>query len=331
MVDVAQAAGVALSTVSRVVNQDPRVGAAIVERVQQTISSLGWEPDERARQLRRGGSATLGAAIRHIGGSGGVISAFQRLARGSRHMVLTAATEDDVELERSVIRAMCSRRVDGLLLEPIGPDHAFLLREISAGLAVVAVDRPAEGIDVDCVVSDSAGGIEAAYAHLSAHGHRHIAYLGDHERIFTGHARAEAFRRCAVAAGAPVDALVHTGEVSQPDSDEWIAAALRSARSGPEPATAFVLGNEMTTLRVLTQLGPDYPAVAVVAFDDLPLAAVLQPGLTVVAQGLEEMGRKAFDLLTARMTDDSLPVRRVVVPTRLVARGSGERAPAGAR
>jgi len=162
MVHVARLAGVALSTVSRVVNADPTVGAAIVSRVQAAIAESGYQVDATAQQLRRGYTGMLGAAIRSLTGTGGMVSEFQRAARESNLMLLSAATEDDAELEESVVRAMC-RRIDGLLIEPIGAHHGYLQSEIDAGLPVVAVDRPAEGIDVDSVVSDNRGGIEVIH------------------------------------------------------------------------------------------------------------------------------------------------------------------------
>lgn len=121
MLDVARAAGVAgvaLSTLSRVVNRDPTVGDGIVMRVEAAIANSGYHPDQRAQQLRRGNSGMFGSAIRGLSGGSGIMSKFQRAAREGNLMVVTAAIEDDVELEQSVVTAMCCRRVDGLLIEP---------------------------------------------------------------------------------------------------------------------------------------------------------------------------------------------------------------------
>lgn len=323
MVDVARAAGVALSTVSRVVNRDPTVGADIVTRVQSAIADAGYQPDHRAQQLRRGNSGMLGAAIRGLAGGGGIISEFQRAARERNLMVITAATDDDVELEQSVVTAMCGRRVDGLLIEPIGEDHGYLAQEIASGLPVVAVDRPAEGVDVDSVVSDNQGGIQIAYEHLVSHGHHRIAYIGDSERIFTGRVRAEAFRECAAAAGQPVAGLVHPGNVDP----GRIKAAIDACLDGPFPVTAIVSGNEMTTPDLLGYLGARSLEIAVVAFDDIPMARLLRPALTVVTQGHREIARTAFGLLMARSTDPLRPTQRIEVATTLIARGSGELTP----
>jgi LacI family transcriptional regulator len=323
MNDVARAAGVALSTVSRVVNQDPTVGSEIAARVNAAIADAGYQPDERAQQLRRGNSGMLGAAIRQITGTGGIVSEFQRAAREHKLMVITAATEDDVELERSVVTAMTRRRVDGLLFEPIGDHHGYLAAEIRAGLPVVAVDRPAEGIDVDCVVSDNRGGIELAYQHLVAHGHRRIAYIGDDERIFTGRARAEAFRACVRGSGERLEGMVHPGEITA----ARIAAAVTSALGGRWPATAIISGNELTTMELLVYLGTRSQQVAVVAFDDVAMAGLLRPALTVITQGHQLIARTAFDLLIARMAQPHRATAHIEVPITLIERGSGELPP----
>jgi LacI family transcriptional regulator len=319
MVHVARLAGVALSTVSRVVNADPTVGAAIVSRVQAAIAESGYQVDATAQQLRRGYTGMLGAAIRSLTGTGGMVSEFQRAARESNLMLLSAATEDDAELEESVVRAMC-RRIDGLLIEPIGAHHGYLQSEIDAGLPVVAVDRPAEGIDVDSVVSDNRGGIETAYGHLTAYGHRRIAYIGDSERIFTGRVRAAAFRNCVKRSGARMANMVHPGEVES----ARIKTAVEIVLGGRWPATAIISGNEMTTVELLQHLRNRPETVAVVGFDDVPLARLLRPGLTVVTQGHHEIARTAFDLLMARSEDPNAAIRRIEVATALIERGSAE-------
>ncbi|MFC4592061.1 LacI family DNA-binding transcriptional regulator [Sphaerisporangium corydalis] len=323
MVDVAREAGVALRTVSRVVNDDATVGAELAERVRAAIAALDYRPDERARHLRLGVTGTLGAAVRQLSHVNPVLRAVERAARAAGLMVLAASTEDDEVLERHVVESMCRRRFDGIILEPIGEDHGYLLPELAAGLSLVAVDRPVLGLDVDCVISDNVAGIRTAFAHLVAHGHDRVAYIGDDERIYTAHERATAFRACAAAHGGPVDAMVHTGRI-EPGR---ITSAVRAALAGPAPATAIVTGNASISVEVLRRLGADSRKVAIVGFDDSELATLLRPDLTVVAQDDTAIGGTAIDLLRARIADPARPVSRVTVPVELVRRGSGELPP----
>lgn len=323
MVDVAREAGVALRTVSRVVNNDPTVGEFLAERVRQAVAALNYQPDERARQLRSGVSATVGAAVRNISDAHPVLRSIEEAAREVGLTVIAMSTEEDDQRERDAIMSMCRRRLDGVIIEPTAEDHSYLEHEIGSGLPVVAFDRPAVGVKVDTVLSDNRGGIRAAYEHLVKHGHRRIAYIGDDERIYTGRERANTFRACAGKHGGPVDGMVHPG----PIRPRRIAEALAAVRSGRWPATALITGNVSTTIEVVRLLGPSFGTMALVGFDDFPLADVLGPGLTVVAQGTEAIGRATVELLLARRADPGRPVQAVTVPTELIVRGSGELCP----
>ena len=91
-----------------------------------------------------------------------------------------------------------------------------------------------------------------------------------------------------------------------------------------DPATAIITGNVATTIAVIRLLGPDFGTTALVGFDDFPLADLLRPGLTVVAQGEAEIGRTTVDLFRKRLSDPGRPIQTVTIPTTLIARGSGE-------
>ena len=320
MVDVAREAGVALRTVSRYANGDATVGPEFAERIRVAIDELGFQVDERARQLRSGRTGTIGAAVRNISDAHPVLRAIDEAARAGGLTVVAMSTEDDEQRERAAVMSMCGRRMDGIIIEPIAENHQYLQPEIDSGLPVVAFDRPATGVEVDTVLTDNRGGIALAFDHLIKQGHRRIAYIGDDERIYTGHERATAFRTCVRTAGLPLDGMVHPGPVDQ----ARVAAALAGVRHHADPATAIVTGNVATTIAAIRALGDDFGTTALVGFDDFPLADLLRPGLTVVAQGDEEIGRTTVDLFWARLTDRSRPVQRVVVPTTLIVRGSGE-------
>ncbi|MBE1491834.1 LacI family DNA-binding transcriptional regulator [Plantactinospora soyae] len=323
MRDVAREAGVALRTVSRVVNDDPTVGPHLVTRVRAAITALDYAPDERAQQLRRGVSGTIGAAVRNLADAHPVLSAVDQAARQARLTVLAMSTEDEEEREREAVMSMCRRRVDGIIIEPISTNHQYLAAELESGMPLVAVDRPTGGVAADAVLSDNAAGIGMAFRHLVLHGHHRIAYIGDDERIFTGRERAAAFRACVAANGGTIDGLVHPGFVS-PDR---VAAALDAVLRGNPPATALITGNVATTIEVLRRLGAEAGRLAIVGFDDFPLADILRPGVTVIAQDSAVIGRTAIELLLARTADPDRPVRNVTVPVELIPRGSGELRP----
>ncbi|MFC5824045.1 LacI family DNA-binding transcriptional regulator [Nonomuraea insulae] len=321
MNDVAREAGVALRTVSRVVNNDPTVGPEYGAKVRAAIKALNFRPDERARQLRTGVTGTIGAAVRRIAEINPELAAIEQKARESGLTLMASSTDFDEARERDILVSMCRQRLDGIIVEPIGESHSYLEPELQAGMPLVSMDRPMSGISVDCVMSDNAQGIGMAFHHLHQHGHRRIAYIGDSERVFSGRERAAAFRAALVAHGLPVAGLVHPGELTA----DRVAAALDSALNNSEPATALVTGNMDTTIAVLRALGPQIASrIAIVGFDEVPLSDLLQPPLTVVAQDTMTIGRTAVDLLRSRIADPGRPVRTVVVPVSLRTRGSGE-------
>ena len=121
----------------------------------------------------------------------------------------------------------------------------------------------------------------------------------------------------------PVTGLVHTGETVQ----SRINAAMRAVLSAPTPATALVTGNVTTTFAILTYLAAEVAPEhrpALVGFDDFPLAQLLDPGITVLAQQPAQMGRLAAQLLFGRLAGDDTPAAAHVIPSRLIPRGSGE-------
>jgi len=235
---VARTAGVGLRTASRVVNQDPTVSERLAELVRAAVKELNYEPDERARQLRSGSSATIGVAVGRIYDNNPVLQGIEMAAREVGLTVVAMSTEDDEHREREAVTSMCRRRMDGIIIEPIGADHGYLQHEIGSGLPVVAIDRRATGIAVDTVLSDNAGGIRQAYEHLARQGHRRIGYIGDSERIYTGRQRAEAFRACAKQWGNPVDEMVHPGAVEP----ERVAGAIARLFAGRWPPLSQVAG-----------------------------------------------------------------------------------------
>lgn len=321
MVDVARTAQVALSTVSRVVNNDATVGADLVQRVQAAISLLGWESDERARHLRLGVSGTIGAAVNELDSP--FLRATERAARAAGLMMLVTSTSNDERLESDAIRSLVRRRVDGLLIEKrTGEAGAYLAEQIERGLPVVAIDQPLSGALSDSVVSDNSGGIAAAHDLLVRRGHDDIAYLGDDEAVYTGRRRADAFRACAAARhpGPPprADQRVFTGVVSK----ARVGADLTRVLSGARRPTALLTGNSETTLQVFRCLGIGLAGLDLVGFDDLEIAELVEPPVSVISQDFPALGRAAVEMITTRISDPALPPRQAVIASHLIDRGS---------
>ncbi|MGV9328556.1 LacI family DNA-binding transcriptional regulator [Streptosporangium sandarakinum] len=321
MKDVATAAGVALKTVSRVVNEEPGVTPATARRVLAAIERLGYRRNESARLLRRGRTATIGLVIEDLGDPfySGMGRAVEQVALAHGSLMFSGSSGEDPRRERDLLLAFCARRVDGLVIVPAGPDHGYLRPELDAGVAAVFADRPG-GLDADTVLCANAAGAYAGVTHLLRHGHRRVAFLGDDPAIFTAAERLSGYRRALADAGLGADAsLVAMGP------PERAGAALSAMLAGGDPPTAVFTGNSRITVAVL-RAGHRPPMVA---FDDFELADLLVPGVTVVAQDPMGLGRTAAELLFERIAGGRGPARRIELPTRLVPRGSGELPPPG--
>lgn len=325
MKDVAVAAGVSLKTVSRVVNGEPDVHPRTEQRVREAIEALGFRRNDSARQLRTGRTATVGLILEDIGDP--FYSALSRgvetVARARGSLLLSGSSEADPETEHTLALALCARRVAGLIMVPTGDDHGYLVPEMMAGVPVVFVDRPAGQLDADSVLSDNIGGSRTAIAHLIAGGHRRIGYLGDDPGIFTSRERHQGYREAMADAGLPVAAeWVAMG----PPTPASVRAAVERMLAGAAGVTGLFCGNNRISLLALHVIADKAPALALVGFDDFELADLL--GVTVVAQDPADLGRMAADLLFRRIDGDQSPPGRIVMPTRLLRRGSGERRPA---
>jgi LacI family transcriptional regulator len=305
MKDVASRAGVALKTVSRVVNGEPGVTPETARRVLGAIDDLGFRRNESARLLRTGHTATLGFIADTWADSdhAAVYQGVENIAREHGYLLYSGSTDSDPGREKRLALAMCARRVDGLVISPTPSAHDYLVSEIEAGVATVFVLRPPELAMADAVLPDERGGARAAIAYLIAQGHRRIGFLGD-----PGDQRSRTLRagtaETMTAAGLPIDPAWLTL------NDETLASA--------EVTAVFCVdqGHTRAALRALATR-----SAAVVCFGDFELADLVSPPVTVVSYDPVLIGRTAGELLIRRLAGDHAPPRRVEVPVRLVLPG----------
>ncbi len=327
MRDVAALAGVSLKTVSRVVNREAGVSPELIERVERAAEQLHYRPNLGARSLRRadGRTATIGVVLDDLSNpfSAMLHRAIEEVARERGVAVLAGSADETIARERSLVGAFAARRVDGLILMPSGPDQSYLANELSSGTALVFVDRPPRAIDADAVLTDNHLGAVRCVEHLIAHGHREIAFLGDRRSIITAVERHQGYSEALGRAGlaAHPDHVMH--DLAGIDDAERASLALLNRRH--RPTALFTAQNLVSigALRALRAMGLQHH-IAMAGFDDLPLADLIDPAVTVVAQNPHEIGRRAAGRLFARIDGDVSRPGRDIVATRLVIRGSGE-------
>jgi LacI family transcriptional regulator len=327
MRDVAIVAGVGIATVSRVVNGKPGVTPDLAERVTRAAELLGYRHDLTASSLRRADrrTQTLGLVLEDAANpfSAALHRAVEDAAADRGVLVLAASTDEDPVRERGLVKTFTARRVDGLIVVPTGQTDTELDAARGGGTPVVCVDRPTTAPQVDTVTVDNRAGVRAAVKRLHAAGHRRIAFLGDLRSIWTAEERYAGF----------VEGLVEVGCVLHPS---LVRRGLHGAEAAQKAAhdllalahapTALVSGQNLLTIgarKALQELQLQR-RLALIGFDDLSLADLLEPGISVIAQDHAAIGREAASLLFERLAGEDGPARHRVLPTRYLARGSGE-------
>jgi len=327
MRDVADVAGVSLKTVSRVVNMEPGVDDHTAARVEGAIARLAYRRNEVARNLRKGISlALIGLVIEDLANPfyATVARTIEDVARRHGYAVVMASSGEDPEREQELTTGLLQRGVQGLLIVPAGSDHRYLYADRAMRTKAVFLDRPPALIEADSVVLDNIVGARRGVEHLIAHGHRRIAFVGDPPMVQTSVERAEGYRQALKGAGLPVDeALVRLG-TPRVDLAE---ASTRQLLALQDPPTAIFAQNNRNSVGALRAIRALDARVAFVGFDDFELADMLPVPATVVGHDPAEMARAAAELLFGRLAGDQRPPQRIVIPTKLIARGSGEIVP----
>lgn len=323
MVDVAHAAGVSLKTVSRVINGEAGVRPATTEKVLQAAGRLRYERNDLAASLRHGArSFTLGLIIEDVANPfySAIAQAVEERARERSSLLITASAREDPQRERELVTALLRRRVDALLVVPAGTDHRYIA-DSGFDTKIVFVDRPPAKTKADVVLAENSAGAQRAVEHLLAAGHSRIAFVGDDLRLFTAHERLAGYRRALKRAGVPAEpTLVAVGNGTSAAARHATSQLLALAQD--ERPTAILTGNNRCTVGALHALHGKRKRVALVGFDDFELADLL--AVTVVRTDPYRIGQLAADLAFNRIDGDDRAPQRLVVPSQLVARGSGE-------
>jgi LacI family transcriptional regulator len=324
--DVAQSAGVAVGTVSRVLNNQPSVSPDVRDRVVEAIRALGYEPDPVAQSMRLRTTHTVACAIRDISiaGFGSFVKAAEEVLRQAGYTLLLTNTDEEPLREIELLRTFAKRRVDGVIMTVSDEADEPLLRALQEmRVPIVLMDRDI-ALPLDVVAIDHRGGARAATAHLLGLGHRRIALLTGHAAMRPAHERIAGFEEAHRRFGTAVEAqLVRAGGFSAEFGFEQTAALL----DGDDLPSAIIAGG-MTmlpgVLHAIVARGLSVPGdVSVVAGADTDLAALSAPPVTAVRWSNADWGRHAVRLLLERIEGHyAADARRVTVPTELVHRAS---------
>ena len=324
--DVAERAGVSPITVSRVINNSGYVSQETRLRVEAAIAELQYVPNSLARSLRFKRTHTLALVLTDI-----TNPFWTTVARGVEDVasqcgfnVILCNTDENEAKQSEYLNVLLQKQVDGFLLVPARstPDPIVLIQ--SQKVPTVVLDRQVPGAQVDIVRGDSEGGAYQLVRLLLSLGHRRIAMLSGPVSISTAADRVTGYCRALQELGLEAQAeLICYGEYTQESGYQMAQKVLSLI---PRPTALFAANNFIAigALRALREAGVHVPEdMALVSFDDIPPAFVIEPFLTVAAQPAYEMGRRATELLLARLSGQAPPeCQEIVLPTEIIVRRS---------
>jgi LacI family transcriptional regulator len=325
--DVAEAAGVHASTVSRALNPATRgmVREDVAARVLAIAEQLGWRPSVLAAGLRTRRSRTIGILVPDLVNPvfPPIVHAAEIRLAEAGYATLLANTDNDPAREALLVERMAAHLVDGLILASAAKGSQGLELASRWGIPTVLINRRLPGADCSTVVTDDRGGMALAVRHLLSLGHRRIAHLAGPHGVSTATDRRAGFKAALKAEGldaaaAPiVAATAYTVEAGR----EAMETLLREARF-----TAVAAANDMLCLGVYDALagaGLRIPQdVSVTGFNDMPFIDRIAPPLTSLRIAHAEMGHCGAGLLLAELGTPDTPREHIVLPAELIVRGS---------
>ncbi len=325
--DVARHAGVSPITVSRVINHSGYASKDTRERVEAAVAELGYVPNRLARSLRSKRTHTLALVITDI-----TNPFFTTVARGvedtasdAGYTVIFCNTDESESEEKKYLQVLLQQQVDGILLVPArsAPDSIDLIQK--QGTPVVVLDRRLpRDVDVDTVRCENELGAYQLVRLLIELGHQRIAILSGPLGVSTAEDRLAGYRRAMRDASfADESTLIAFGAFNQASGFEMMRQLLDIQ---PRPTAVFAANNliGIGALHAIQQVGLSVPGdVALVSFDDLPPTLLASPFFTVVSQPAYEMGKRATQLLLARLAHTAAePCQEIILPTELIVRQS---------
>lgn len=325
--EIAKRAKVSRSTVSRVVNQDPRVNPKTRERVLAVIKKSNYHPNLAARSLAAGHTRILGLVIPM-----GVTALFTDpyfpiLIQGASsacnahdHSVMLWLAEPEYE-RRTISQVLHNGMVDGVILASMLVDDTLMQSLIESDLPFVLVGRHPTNTRVSYIDVDNIDSARQVVEHLIAQGFRRIATITGPMNMIAGADRLAGYKLALTAHHIPIDpALIALGDFSQ---NSGLVAMQQLLALKPE--AVFVSSDAMAlgALRAIRSAGLRVPAdLALAGFDDMPFAETTEPPLTTMRQPIQQAGYAAAETLIDLIAHPNSDARHIILPTELIVRAS---------
>ena len=325
--DVARRAGVAISTVSAVINRSAPASNAVIARVEKAIAEIGYMPHGAAQTLRSGQSRIIGLIVPDITNPhfSTVARVTETVCMAAGYMTFVYNTGEDPDHEMQILKMMRMQRVAGLILISTRSDAehgARLMAEIN--VPTVLFGSSVAGVPFDTVALDNVSAGQLAVSYLLDLGHRHIAIITGRKGVSTGEERLNGCRLALIEHGLSLnDELVMTGDFSQAQALENTRKIMSEAH---RPSAIFALNNMMTigVMRALVQMNIACPGeVSIIGIDDFEWSEIMNPQPCTIAQPLVEMTEVAIGTLLDQIEAGKGPTgRHLTFEPKLIVRAS---------
>jgi len=320
--EVADRAGVALSSVSRVLNGHTAVSESLRQRVLSAVADLQYEPDFTAMSLRRGSTMTVGFLVRDIASPlfADMVQAAGEHLSAHGYSLLLANSDANPERDAALIRVLASRRVDGLLLSLASESHRETLTALrSLRSPIVLIDRKITDLEAGAVLTDHYSGLRKVTKHLAGRGHERIALVTGPQDVLASRERSRGYKAGLRSAGIRFDPqLSRMGSYAVEFGEQQVESLLHLV-SRP---TAIIAGGSMLAygiLRGIRRAGLQIPSdIALVGCDSWPFPELFDPALTVVSRDAAQIGRTAAKMLLDSLAGADSQI--VSLPTKLIVR-----------
>jgi LacI family transcriptional regulator len=325
LADVAREAGVSSMTVSRVINDKDDVSPATRQRVLEVVERLGYRPSGIARSLATQRTRTLGLVVPDVANPffSDVVRGVEQVAYAQGYNVFLCNTEEKPERELAVLQSLEEKRVDGLVICSSRLAEAELQAFVSRNRFTVLVNRQVAGNHSRSVMVDDEGGGRLATEHLLATGRRSIGFLSGPPASHSGQSRAQGYRDALEAAG--VQARADWTRPCAPVVEGGQTTARQLLSAHPE-LTALFCYNDLVAvgaLQACAELGVDVPRdLAVVGYDDIPLAELVTPPLTTCRVARYDLGGQAVQLLLDHIGGCQAGCDQILLRPELIVRAS---------
>lgn len=325
MRDVAEQAGVSVTTVSHVINNSRPVNPETRTRVEQAMQVLGYHPNVLARSLRRGKTQTIGVIL-----PDNANPYFAEVARGIEdtsfsqgYSVVLCNSDNNLEKEHLYTNVLIEKQVDGIIFVAAGLSEENINNLQKRGVPSVLVDRQVSGVQLDSVFADNRVGGYLATNHLINLEHRSIACITGPKGVRSSSERIAGYQQALDAADIPTN----PGWVVEGDFQyqSGYSAAQQLIKAGATPSAIFACNDLMAigAYRYAHENQLNIPGdISIIGFDDIRLAEYTNPPLTTIHQSKDRMGALAAEMLLERIANGNLAFRHEIVAVQLVVRSS---------